>query len=77
MFIEDKEIISYKSLEECLEKATWLLDNPKRCIDIGKNAQKRVLQDHTIYHRSEIIIKAIQDYLSVKGKKHVQFRHSN
>lgn len=46
LFIPDKEIIVYNSLEEALEKLNFYLQNPKFAIEIGENAQKRTLKEY-------------------------------
>jgi spore maturation protein CgeB len=51
LYDPDYEIITYKSIPECIEKAKWLLDNPTKCIEIGKAGQKRTLKDHTYKER--------------------------
>jgi hypothetical protein len=52
LFEPDKEIVTYRSLEECVEKARWLLDHPADCAAIGEAAQTRALRDHTYSRRA-------------------------
>jgi spore maturation protein CgeB len=42
LFAEDIEVVTYKSIEECVEKVKWLLDNPKKRDEISHAAQKRI-----------------------------------
>ncbi|MGE3622608.1 MAG: glycosyltransferase [Bdellovibrionales bacterium] len=46
------EIVTYHSIEECLEKARWLLDNPAEREKIAKAGQRRTLAEHTSRHRA-------------------------
>jgi spore maturation protein CgeB len=50
LFEDDFEVVSYSSTEECLEKAKWLLDNPKRALEIGQNARRRYIEDRRIFY---------------------------
>ena len=48
----DKEIVTYRSAEECLEKAKWLLEHPIEREAIAKAGQTRCLKDHTYAQRA-------------------------
>ncbi len=48
----DKEILTYKTDEECLEKALWLLEHNKEREQIALNGQKRTLSEHNYYNRA-------------------------
>lgn len=52
-FEEGKEVVSYGSLEECLEKVEYLSNNPEECRRIGSAGQVRVLKDHNYKNRME------------------------
>lgn len=52
LFEIDKEIVSYKTTEECVEKVRWLLDHPKECGLIAEAGKKRCLRDHTYSKRA-------------------------
>ena len=64
LFEIDKEIVAYKTAEECLEKIKWLLDHPREREEIAKAGQRRVLKDHTFRKRAlqlnEIILKELK-----------------
>jgi len=62
IFEEDSEIITYKTMEELLEKYRYLRDNPKIAEQIGKAGQARTLKEHTVMHRCQQM-----DYI-IKGK---------
>jgi len=53
IFEADKEIVTYKSVDECIEKTLWLLSHDKAREEIALSGQKRVLKEHTYYHRAE------------------------
>jgi spore maturation protein CgeB len=51
LFVPDEEIITYKSVKECVNKAKWLSDNPVECRKIALAGQKRTLESHSIKNR--------------------------
>jgi hypothetical protein len=53
-FTPDKEIITYKSNEECLEKINFLLNNPKLMNEITSAGNKRTLENYTVKHFVEL-----------------------
>ena len=63
IFEIDKEVVSFTSSEECIEKIKWLLDHPQKREEIAIAGQKRVLKDHTFKIRAsqlnEIILKEL------------------
>lgn len=46
IFEPDREVVTYSSHEECVEKAVWLLNHDKEREAIGLAGQKRVMKDH-------------------------------
>ncbi|MGE5329736.1 MAG: glycosyltransferase [Deltaproteobacteria bacterium] len=52
LFIPDKEIVTYKSVDECVEKVKWLLEHPAECQEIAKAGQARTLKEHTFSQRA-------------------------
>jgi hypothetical protein len=47
VFTDMKEIVYYKTIDEAVEKAKWLLAHPREAAEIGLAGQRRVLKDHT------------------------------
>jgi len=47
IFVPGKEIEVYSSMEEALEKITYYNAHPEKAIEIGRNAQKRTIEDYT------------------------------
>ncbi len=63
LFELDKEVVTYKSVDECLEKVKWLLANPNEAKKIAKAGQDRTLKDHTIKNRVKIVDTALKNAL--------------
>jgi hypothetical protein len=63
LFVEDKEVVVYSSIPECIEKARYLLDNDKVREEIAKKGQLRTLKDHTVLNRCKQIDEIIQKKL--------------
>lgn len=57
LFDAEKEIVTYKSKEECVDKIKWLLRNLNEAKTIGLAGQARTLKDHTVQNRVNIISK--------------------
>ena len=51
LFEPDKEIVTYRSKEECADKVAWLLDHPRERAAIAAAGQRRTLRDHTFAGR--------------------------
>ena len=51
LFEADKEVVTYESLEECLEKASFLQENESVRQAISEAGQKRTLSDHSLPKR--------------------------
>jgi spore maturation protein CgeB len=52
MFEVDREVATYRSAAECVEKARWLLDHPKERAEIAAAGQKRTRASHTFERRA-------------------------
>jgi spore maturation protein CgeB len=63
-FEPDKEVVTYRSANECIEKVNWLLSHPNELKQIAIAGQKRILKDHTFERRAgelnEIISKELR-----------------
>lgn len=53
LFQSDVEVMTYKSVDDCLEKARWLIDHPSLCREIAEAGQRRTLAEHTYAQRAE------------------------
>jgi len=63
LFEEDKEVITYRTIDEAVEKVNYLLAHPDEAEQIAKAGQKRTLKDHTIMNRCQQIDEVIQKLL--------------
>ena len=63
IFVPDYEIVTYKNSEECISKMKWLVNNPEEAQKIALAGQKRVLKDHSIKNRVELIDEIIRENL--------------
>jgi hypothetical protein len=63
LFEEDKEIIAYDTVEECVDKVKYLLSKPDKCNHIANQGQKRTLKDHTVGKRVEMLHQIITEKL--------------
>jgi hypothetical protein len=55
LFEADREVVTYASLEECLEKVRYLLTHDAVRTDIARRGQQRTLREHTTLHRCQQI----------------------
>lgn len=56
IFIEDKEVVTYKSPEECVEKVRYLLDHPAKAEAIAQAGQQRTLNEYSYEKRLKAVI---------------------
>jgi spore maturation protein CgeB len=59
-FEEGKEVLTFKSVEDLIEKIKFLLRNPNQIKEMGQNAQSKVLQEHTTDIQVNRLSKIIQ-----------------
>lgn len=64
LFLEDQEVVTYKSTEECIEKLDYLLNNPNKMLEIATLGQKRCLRDHLFEDRVRLLGKELQELLN-------------
>jgi len=53
-FDVDYEIVTYSSIEECLEKIKWLFNHPQQCREIALKGQQRTLKEHNFESRVDM-----------------------
>jgi spore maturation protein CgeB len=63
LFEVDREILTYKTPEECQEKIKWILANPAKARDIALNGQKRTLSEHSFEKRAELFDRILRNEL--------------
>ena len=52
LFEPDREVVTFTSADDCVDKARWLLDHPKERDEIARAGQRRTLADHTYERRA-------------------------
>lgn len=62
LFVDGQEIVTYDSLNDCLEKIRYLLDHEAEREKIAKAGQKRTLKCHTTFHRCLQIHEILQAF---------------
>ena len=60
LFEPEKEVVTYRSANELIEKVNYLLENEDECAKIAKAGQKRTLKEHKYHNR----IKELLDILN-------------
>jgi spore maturation protein CgeB len=55
IFDLDREVVTYRTTAECVDKVQWLLKNPLEMEKIASAGQNRTLSDHTVEKRVDII----------------------
>ncbi len=64
LFEPDREVVTFSSTEECIEKAKWLLDHPQKSREIAQAGQRRTLAAHTFTQRARQFDAIMQEALS-------------
>ena len=67
IFEPDREVVTYASHEECVEKAVWLLEHDKEREEIGLAGQRRVMKDHRWDQRAAWLDGQIKKLLATKA----------
>jgi spore maturation protein CgeB len=63
LFKEDTEVVTYRSEQECVDKAKWLLDHAEERDKIGLLGQKRVFSSHLYEHRLPRLLEIFKKHL--------------
>lgn len=50
-FLPDEEIVTYVTIDECVEKVKYLLDHDSERREIAAKGQRRTLSEHTVMHQ--------------------------
>ena len=64
MFESDVEIVTYRTADECAEKALYLLDHEEERQRIATAGQRRTLRDHTYAQRAKYVDGIIRELIS-------------
>lgn len=60
LFIDGKEIITYKNIQDLKSKITYWLLNPDKRQDIANAGKQRAIKEHTYKHRLNLLIKTVE-----------------
>jgi len=63
MFEPGKEVVAYRSAEECVEMVQYYLEHDEERKAIARAGQQRTLRDHTYYQRMQEFADIVQKYL--------------
>ena len=69
LFEVGKEVVAYRSPEECVALIKYYLTNPKETDKIARAGQKRTNKDHTYAKRMEKTAKILERHLDNRRKK--------
>ena len=60
LFLDDYEVVSYRSIDEAIEKSKFLIENDDERAAIAMRGQARTLRHHTTRNRCELIDEVIR-----------------
>jgi spore maturation protein CgeB len=63
MFEPGKEVVCYRTPEECAEMVQYYLEHDEEREAIARAGQQRTLRDHTYYQRMQSLLEIISRYL--------------
>ncbi len=63
LFEPEKEVVTYRSADEFVEKVIYLLDNDKKCQKIASAGQKRTLKEHNYPNRMKELLEILDEYI--------------
>lgn len=64
LFVPDAEVVTYRSVAECVDKVKWLLAHPRERMQIAEAGTKRTFAEHTYSHRAPILDSIIRRHLN-------------
>lgn len=71
LFKVNEEVITYSSVDDCIDKVKWLLSNDDERKKIAFAGQERTLKEHTIQNRCLLIKDIINRELKTKLKRSI------
>jgi len=66
-FDGDNEIVTFETVDECLDKVAYLLDHQDEIERIAKNGQRATLARHTVKHRCQEISSILKQAVLMKN----------
>ncbi len=65
-FVPDVELSTFESADELVEKVSYLLSHDAEREEIAAAGQRRCLAEHTVMHRSKIIVEELRKLVAIK-----------
>ena len=69
LFEPEREVVTYRSADEAVEKVRYYLDHPAEAAQIARAGQARTLREHGYRHRMEELIEILSPYLRTGVKR--------
>jgi spore maturation protein CgeB len=63
LFEPGKEVVAYRSIEECVERVNYYLAHESEREEIARAGQRRTLCEHSYYHRMQELTEILERYL--------------
>jgi spore maturation protein CgeB len=67
LFEIGKEVVVYNGIEDCIDKATWLIENNEERIKIAFSGQQKTLKSHKVEDRCRCILEIINKELEQRS----------
>lgn len=64
LFEPEKEVVTYRSSDELIEKVKYLLENDKERKKFAEAGQKRTLREHNFYNRMKELLEILKNYIN-------------
>jgi hypothetical protein len=71
LFEPDREVVTYTSPEDCVEKIRYLLTHETTRSQIAQAGQVRTLREHTYFHRMQELVEIIERHLRTSSQSHL------
>ena len=65
LFVPDKEIVTYSSIDDAIEKANYYICYPEKALEIGLNAQKRTVSEYNYDEYVKKLFRDLNKYLGI------------
>ena len=66
-FDAENDIVTFGTVDECVEKVNYLLQHPTEIDRIARNGQRTTLSHHTVTHRCQVISAKLKKLLAESG----------
>ena len=69
-YFSDDEVVTFGTIDEAVERATFLIENPKAAFEIGARGQRRTLAAHTYKERMARVIDHLTSVQNSNPRSH-------